>query len=379
MYTWLIIIIFQIVYNIGCVLGKKQYRNNRFNKQDSNIAAKGSSERDLRIAIIILSLLTSISTISNILIAVRSYGFNLLEYTNQIYVDRLAGDIDTGIPYLGSFVYPALIYAGFYFEKFGFKKIILLPVLLLALGGLKTGGRLGILIGAFLLLVPIILQRGRVIKEKVRKVKGRKGKNIKILISSSILIALFITITNNRASWETYNPYMSPLMVKVLEYNPAIYQIYTYITLPLGVLNEFLKDPTLNFGGHTFLTIYNLLNRLGADISVNQYQTFYNVPLPSNVGTYIRELIEDFSIPLALMVTLITGLILSYNYSKFRNDGLYMNLIWASTFAFVIFFSFFMWQFRSSTIWITIVVGSISGYILDQRHKKRLKRYEFKE
>ena len=50
---------------------------------------------------------------------------------------------------------------------------------------------------------------------------------------------------------------MSPLMIKLMDISPSIYKNYVYITSPLGVLNEFLKDPTFNFGGHTFLTIYN--------------------------------------------------------------------------------------------------------------------------
>lgn len=373
--TWLIIIVFQLAYNLGCIFGKVKDSNEDNNGQfDSN----SNDEKDLKRTIIILSLLTSISTVSNFLIAVKTYGLNLLMHTNQLYAARLSGDIENGIPYLGAFVYPALIYSGVYFEKFGFKKFILLPIILIVLGEIKGAGRLGFVSGAFLLLIPIIFKKNKKVRKNGNKlkIKGKKMQNVKLVFSVSILIIAFVVITKNRSTWISYNPYMSPLMAKLVDYNPSIYKNYTYITAPLGVLNEFLKDPTFSFGGHTFLTIYNFLNKFGADISVSQYQTFYNVPISCNVGTYIRELVEDFTIPLAIMVTFLTGLIFSHNYSKFRNKGLFVNLIWASTFAFVMFFSFFTWHFRSSSMWITLVVGSISGRILDRKYKVILKSGE---
>ena len=377
--TWLIIIVFQIAYNFGCIVGKTMsIYTKRYNiKSHNNINITNvKHKKDLKRMIIILSLLASISTISNLSIAIKKYGINLLKYTNQLYAARLAGDIDSGIPYLGIFVYPALIYAGIYFVKFNYNKIILLPIIISALGELKSGGRLNFITGAFLFLIPIIFSKydiKNIIVENLKK-KSNKAQYIKILFSLSIFIILFIIITRNRSTWITYNAYMSPLMIKLMDISPTIYKNYVYITSPLGVLNEFLKDPTFNFGGHTFLTIYNFLNKFGADIPVKQYQTFYNIPISSNVGTYIRELIEDFTIPLGIMVTIFTGMIFSFNYSKFRKTGSYLNLIWASTFAFVIFFSFFTWHFRSSSMWITLVVGTISGIILDKSYTVKLKR-----
>ncbi|GLI19869.1 hypothetical protein TSYNTROPHJE_16820 [Tepidanaerobacter syntrophicus] len=375
--TWMVLIFFQLAYNLGCIFGKKRYcSKNNISSEQIISSVNTKNERDLRITILILSVLTSISVISNLSIAIKTYGFKLLASTNQLYSARLAGDIEAGIPYLGALVYPALIYSGVYFTNFGFNKIILLPILLSVLGELKSGGRFGFVFGAFLLLIPLIFKRGRM-KNKIimkPKAKNKISQNVKIILSASIIIIVFFIVTKNRSTWITYNPYMSPLMIKLVEVSPSIYKNYSYFASPLGVLNEFLKNPTFNFGGHTFLTIYNFLNKLGADIPVNQYQTFYYVPVSCNVGTYIRELVEDFTIPLAFVVTFATGFIFSYNYSLFRKKESYVNLIWASTFAFVIFFSFYMWQLRSSSMWITLVAGTISGYILDRNSRMRLKK-----
>lgn len=367
-YTWLITIIFQIAYNIGCILGKTSSRGYITINPYKNLAY--SDEPALKKVIIVLSIVASISIITDFLIAVKEFGLNLFLYTNQLYRARLTGTIKGGIPYLGTFVFPALIFSGVYYRKYGFRNIILLPIILLIPRGLKTGGRLDFFTGAILYLVPII-----VCKTKNNK-RTRIIDKIKTVAAVAAIIIILAIITNNRSTWIRYNSYMSPFMVGLVNYNPAIYNVYTYLASPLGVLNEFLKEPTFNFGGHTFLTLYNFLNRIGFAIPVNKYQKFYFVPVECNVGTYIRELIEDFSIPIAIVVTLIWGFVFSYNFNRFFKSRSYVSLVWMSTFSFAVIFSFFVWSFRSSDIWLTLFVGSLAGYYLDNKKKKVSKRGE---
>jgi len=374
--TWLVIILFQLAYNFGCMLGKTKRSSKAGNdKLLYSSDNDNKDERDLRWTIIIFSLISLISTVSNLAIAIKLYGINLLNYTNQLYIDRLTGNIEESIPYIGVFVFIALIFAGIYIKKYGFRIFILLPIILICLSSLKSGGKVSFAIGFFLVLFPIVFKKDYRLKNIIQDIRVRSNRiqKLKIFIGLSIFIVFFILITINRSQGVTYNSYMSPFMMKMVKYSPTFYKIFVYITGPLGVLNEFLKDTAFNFGGHSFLTIYNFLNKFGADIPVNTYQTFYTVPIKINVGTYIRELIEDFKIILALMVTFITGVVFSYNYVKIRIQDSYINVIWASTLAYVIFMSFFMWSFRSSTFWIILIVGSISGYILDRRRIIRLK------
>ena len=373
MYTWLIIILFQLLYNIGCVFGGtlKLKSGSITILKTENYA----SEKELKKTIIILTSIAAIGIISNVLIGIRQYGFNLLQFTNQLYVARLQGDIETGIPYLGSFIYPALILEGYYLSKYKFKKFLLIPVILLMLNALKSAGRLGIVQGLFFVLVPILLNR----VEKKQKNKTRKNNKSKIwiFITIGLFVVIFAVISMNKSTWITINPYMSPLMIKLVEYEPAIYKTYIYVTTPIGVLNEFLKDPTFNFGGHTFLTVYNFLNKIGFDIPVEAYQQFYTVPIRGNVGSYIRELIEDFGVVLALATTFLTGIIYSYSYKKYLRTNSFTSLIWMTTYSFIIIFSFFMWQIRSSSTWILLIIGTIVAYILDRNESKRRWKHEY--
>lgn len=111
-YTWFIIIIFQFVYNFGCIVGKTLFVKKRTIGAPFNTLP--NLERDLMRAMIILTSIASIGIISNVIIGIKQYGFNLLKFTNQLYAARLSGDIESGIPYLSSFIYPALILEGYY-------------------------------------------------------------------------------------------------------------------------------------------------------------------------------------------------------------------------------------------------------------------------
>jgi oligosaccharide repeat unit polymerase len=374
-YTWFIIFIFQIVYIVGCIIGKTLIIKKGTNVAPLNITP--NLERDLMRSIILLTIIASIGIISNVIIGIKQYGFNLLKFTNQLYAARLSGDIDSGIPYLSSFIYPALILEGFYISKFKFKKILIIPVVLLIFNALKSAGRLDIIQGLFFIIVPIFLNKVK--KDKRKATKLTKKNKFWTAITIAVFVVIFAIITVNRSSWIEINSYMSPLMIKLVEIEPAIYKTYVYLTTPIGVLNEFLKDPTFNFGGHTFLTLYNFLNKFGFEIPTSQYQHFYQVPITSNVGSYIRELIEDFGVPLAILVTFFTGFLYSYSYRKYSSNRSYLSLIWTTAYSFIVIFSFYMWQVRSSTMWILLTVGTLFAYNLDRKEQRRRRRHEYND
>lgn len=152
-----------------------------------------------------------------------------------------------------------------------------------------------------------------------------------------------------------------------------IYKLLEYITSPLGTLNAFLANPSFSFGGNTFMTIYNLLNKIGYDIEVLMYQENFYVPMRVNVGTMIREIIEDFMFPGAILVLILTGYIFSKSYLVFKQTYSYFSGLWVAVFFQLISFSFFDWRMRSSAEWIILFFGSLIGYFLDSEVKKRRK------
>lgn len=361
-YTWAIICTFQLLYIIGCVVGNKiAFKRTYFDNKNIDIRF------ELKKVILMLTGIASVGILSNVILAVRKYGFNLVQYIVNLYSDRLAGNIDSGIPYLGTFIYIALIFSGYYCAHYKFDKFLLFPIVLVSLSSLVSAGRLGLLQGGIYVSIPIFLN----INFKKVDLKGKWGKIIGSIIIITLLCYVFIMITASKSSYYSVNSYMSPWMKNIVQTFPSVYKNYFYITAPLGVLNEFLKNPTFNFGGHTFLPLYSILEKLGFDVYVGTYQTFYYVPISCNVGTYIRELIEDFDVIFAMIVTLITGVIYGYNWKMYKRYHSFISLVWMEMFTFIIGFSFFMWQIRSSSSWIILVVGSIVGLYLDKISKKR--------
>ncbi len=343
--TWSIIIIFQLIFNLGSLIGNSINLNKN---QKTTIV----SEKKLRDIIVILTLIASIETISFLILVVNRYGIEIHKYTTQLYSDRLNGLLESPIPYLGSLVYVSLILSGYYFSKY--KKILVafLPLSLVVISSFLYGARLNIVIGSLFYVLPIVLNYS--INNGIKKIITPKNLTIVFLFIS--LGSLMFLLTKNRASYIEVNYYMSPTMVNLVSKNPAFYQIYMYISSPVGVLNEFLKDPTYKFGGHTFLSIYNILNKFGMNIEINQYQIFYNIPIKSNVGTYIRELIEDFGFFFAGIATFIFSFLLSYTLKKYmKENNNIISLIIVVTLHVALIFSFFDWIFRSSFMWIILL------------------------
>ncbi|MGO4694202.1 O-antigen polymerase [Paenibacillus sp. 2TAB26] len=363
--TWVVVILMQLFFVIGCYLARKSM-NFGNNQEISKEVSYYREESILRKIIIILSLVSSIAIVTNVMMFVKIYGINLLKATIQIYIDRVnqLQEFET-IPYLGAFIYIVMILIGVYIKKFGVKLFLLFPVILLFCNQLTSGGRSNLIFGLLLLSAPIIFKNKGKVKTQHNK---KRFSKLKVVLICACFLGLFIAISQNRAEGQVISSdYASNLLIELSNGNVTFYKLLVYFTAPVGVLNAFLANPTLNFGGHSFLTIYNFLNKLGYNILTTPYQEFYFVPMRVNVGTYIRELIQDFTIAGALLIALLLGVAFSRSFLNTIYLKLYTSEIWASTMFTVIVMSFFDWTLRSSTFWIILIFGSVLGRWLDKK------------
>ncbi|QHJ70551.1 O-antigen polymerase [Planococcus halotolerans] len=361
--TWIVIIGIQLIYVLGCYIGRKiiPYTN----KEKFVETTSKNDEKRLKMVIIFVALISAIAIITNISMFISIYGFNLIKYTNQIYASRLNGanNIDT-IPYLSSFVFIALIFSGIYIKKYGVKLFLLFPVLLLLANQLTTGGRSDIIFGVLLLSGPILFKNNN----KLMKKKQKRFSKIKIVGIGSLFLSLFFIISKNRAAGQAVSSiYASDFLIQISGGDATLYKIIIYIAGPIGVLNAYLVSPVYDFGGNTFLTIFNLLNKIGYNLDVNSYQDFYNVPMAINVGTYIRELIQDFTIAGAILIVLLLGITFSSTYLETLVKSTYVPQVIASTIFTIIAMSFFDWKVRSAIFWIILVVGILLAVFLDKK------------
>lgn len=357
-FTWIIVIVMQLIFIAGCTLGGKI----KINTKKSDYADK---ER-LKKAIIITMIIASIAIIPNILMSINTYGINLLSNTTLIYSDRINDSrLYETIPYLGSFIYISISLIGVYLRKYGFTYYVIICILLGFAQSLTSGARAGIV---YLLIV--FFSSYYVNKMKVNIKKRDKSKYILIGVVFLFVYILY-TITKARSGWVTLT-YANPLFYKIFGNNSSIYKIILYICAPLGVLNEYLKECNFNFGINSFLPIYNLLGKIGLDLNVNRYQSWYNTPSSCNVGTWLRELIQDFTIFGALLAVFLFGVIVSVIYKKTVKTGMIRYNVVNSILLLFVCLSFFVWDMRDANMWIAIVAGYYIGRWIDKSKRKEL-------
>lgn len=370
--TWCVIISFQLAYSIGCVLGQAKHKTDRYSTDENpktnivkDIKNKKIEDR-LKLVILVLAAISALGIIPNLLVLINRYG-NIFQATNIIYDDRLTGNQDFElIPYMGTLIHMSVILSGIYINRYGVKLFLTIPIVLMSMNILPSGGRSDFVVGFLFIAFTLIYGK---------KVNFTKKQKISLTILLSSFVGLFGEITSNRSTWISVNSYMSQLMVKLVDFNPAIYKMYIYFSSPVGVLNAYLKDPVYNFGINSFGVFFSVLNKFGANLNYQRYQDVYNIPITTNVGTYIRELMQDFTLIGGIIVIILFGYIFGRFYSKLKREKSFVSEIFVCLFSTIIFLSFFMWFYRETVFWISTFIGIPIGLYLDSYVRKVNKIY----
>ncbi len=367
-FTWITIFVFQTLFMIGCLIGKilaNKYSNSH---QELLVEIEAESAKKLiKIFIIATTILASVGIIGNTLIYMRHYGFNLFSKMTQIYYDRVNNLVSLpNIPYLNCFLFVSFALAGVYLKKYGFTYLIipLLPLLLLL--GLISAARADMVFSLLFLVIPYVVTENKRDK-KVGALQILK-KVIPIAIMAVLILVAILLFTGKRSGSIEH---ASPAFYSIFGENVVVYKTISYIASPIGTLNEYLKTCEFNFGQNTFLPLYNILSKLGIIGRIEQYQEFYNTPIACNVGTWYRELIEDFTYIGGEVSVLIFAFLASYTFSMSKNAGELKCKFLFSFLGGVILLSFFDWKIRSATIIIPMVCSFIIGWYIERRIKKK--------
>lgn len=367
--TWSVIFLFHIVFFLGNFIGVMIVREKVKRKANICIAKKCDLEKARKIyqVIVVTTIISAVAILPNIISIIKIYGIgNLIESISIIYNERVSSTSSaTYIGYFGPFIFIALIYMSLYIKRYGVKKFFVIPIILALFNAISFGGRNNIMLAVFCVIVPAIIDNDKSVNKEIKS-----GKYI--LIFSIIFLVLFIQINNQRATATTVSPYISSSMEKIVEKNHGFYKIYSYTTSPLGVLNKYLEEPFYKFGANTFLPIYKQLVKFGLRIDLLWSLPFYNIPISSNVGTYIMEIIIDFGIIGGVVLIFIIAMIIGYLYMKIKYKDDLCSYLCLTIILFCITMSFFMWYVRSINIWIVIFFGAIAGKIIDRSSKGEL-------
>lgn len=356
--TWIVIIFSQICFCCGFISIKKRYI--KPTKALNTAIYKKNIEKYLWICMIF----SAISILSSLALVISIYGTNLIANVTNVYVDRVNNNVDYQvIPYIGALIYVGLPLSAIHMKSYGFSIWPIIYFVLIFINSLISGARAGIVFSIFIFVFAYFYTDT---ESKERKLKNNQKKsNLPIIICVTLLMAMFILISSKRAAGVEI-PYATNQFISHFGYNELIYKLFAYVANPVGVLNEFLKKPEFNFGHNTFLPLYNILAKIGLMERVEQYQSWYYVPAACNVGTWLRELFEDFSI-LIFPFIFIFGRIscrIYWNSIKGKSTG---HLLMLSIIFTMIGLSFFDWRMRTSSMWIAFLFAYLWGKKIDKK------------
>ena len=357
--TWLIIILFQGLFFACCFVFKE--------KKEAKVRdyCHSLDSRTVFWTIMALTAFSALAIMPNFIFFLHRYGITFMSKFSEVYNDRLNGNAPFSIPYIGVFIYLCVVLTGIYYKKYGFNFYLFIPLGLAVIDSIQGGGRSGLVLIFLLFVVPYLS-----VQKDTKKVK--KNKNwIWIAAFLVLVVAVFVLVTRER-SWidenhEDYR-YMSDTMKSLIKISPSIYKNYAYFSSPIGVLNAYLENPDFTFGKNSLSFFISFLNKFGADLPYARYQDYYYVPIHTNVGTYIREIIQDYYY-FAPLVLIAFTLLFSKAYALLRRGNPFGEILF-SIMGVSVVMSFFVCYYRESVFWIMLIEIPMFHYIYRLIRKK---------
>lgn len=362
-YTWFVIYFCQIIFTFACCI------EHSFGFYQKNATQPFYYQRDdvlkktLRKYIFITLVVSGTAILINLSFIIETYGTDLLLVVTDVYDDRVNEGIDLQkVPYLGQFIFVTLPMLGIYVKKYGFSILLLPAILLVCLNSFTSGGRAGIVFSLLLIIFGYLLT-----EKPVHVKKNRCNLNyIWLLICLGALVAMIVQLSEIRSVSST-NEYATQSYKNLFGDNPTIFKTVSYISNPIATLNEYLKTEDFYFGKNTFLPIYNILAKFGFIDRFEQYQEWYYTPMGCNVGTWLRELIQDFTLIGCVVSVFVFGIVTTKAYMNSQKNCDIKNKIIGSVLFMIVTLSFFDWKLRGSNMWIALFCGYYIGKKIEKK------------
>lgn len=349
--TWITIIFSEVLYILGVLIGNRACKRIKYHVNEIDI-----DKVTMKRIILLLSIPSLLSTVINLVNSIRTGGLFFIRNIYNTYMNSIltqSGSVSIIGNVFESLVFFAVALSSLYIVKYGFEKIILLPLISLVLGQLSNGSR-GTLVVAIVIFTSLIILN----KIGIKKDRG-KIRNV-IIITGILFIAItyFRGVTVERIEF----PYASEFFKRICGNSKLLYSIFSYIVSPIGVLNQYIENPVSGtWGGTTFRVFNKLLFNLGIINEFDDRAEFptYLTPKASNVGTYLAELIRDFDYAGMFFVCFMLGFVFAYSYRRMiKNKSVIHSLLCTVWFTLVVL-SFFAWYMRIMGMWIIILISLV--------------------
>jgi oligosaccharide repeat unit polymerase len=224
-------------------------------------------------------------------------------------------------------VYTAALSGGFLFaltKKRIIKILSLLPIIIIIMNGIIIAARAGIYLSIFLWLsgflsIKILLYQGNY------KLDIKKIFCIMILITFMLIVYILLQWVRGGVEKKFYNSaLLSHGMISILGYLSAFTNWFKNADLS-----------TITLGEYTFAGLFDLLGISERELGVYPEPSYFT---GTNIYTVFRGLIQDFTLPGALLLSFLVGFISGLAYRKCCQRY----ILW--TFFLSLFYSFTLWS-----------------------------------
>jgi len=377
--TWIIIIsafMFLWLGTITVILSKdiNKIPKSKTANREKLFSVITDNEKLIMLIIIIFTIIGSISAYYHWKELIERFGSvtNALIQSSIIYRLRVEGKISTGIPYLFGFVHASLVLGGIYSALKGKVSLfLLLPFIVLAIKSLAEVARAGMLLGIIEFSVSYLLFNQYIKSLEIRKVKVKIRNTI---IGTIIVLSLFIgtivivkffraPVDNYKASTRTLQEWKGGVI-----FSPTIYM---YLSSDIGILDAYLVDENEknSFGQQTFFPLYRLLSKFSTVDKPSYYQKGYFIPIWSNTGTYLRDLLADFGYVGVFLFPFLLGLAITFFWYRFLINGSMISFIITIYLYIIIALSFLNIATRLGNWLIGFVILLVIVYVLRNNFK----------
>jgi oligosaccharide repeat unit polymerase len=323
----------------------------------------------LRIPILVLSLLTGISVVTQLKQTQAEYGSALGALAlapADVYQLHTQGEL-AGAPYLSLTSLGATCLAGLYTARLKkFTVTAAIALLAMTASSVVSMTKAGVMIGSVLFAYSYMFAPGS-------HAFSRRGL-IKTVVACTLLMGAFMLMSSYRGAYSVYERQTSTLN-DIADYSGGFPTLYFYLSAPSPTLSQYLLHPEVDnysfFASNTFAPIWRLLAKLGFRTYIPFYLPYYYTPSDTNQATYLAYVDADFGPAGIVLVPAILSAMLSSLYlSNLRQFRCWRLILYS--FLLVVMTYSFSGYYVSLTYWfVACIVSVLIGWWIDNATRRQ--------
>jgi oligosaccharide repeat unit polymerase len=245
---------------------------------------------------------------------------------------------------------------------------VLFPLLAIILSDMAQGGRVKIIIAGILFFSAYFLTRLLPASAKTFQSISKVRRLLAMALVLAVMLAAIEFVRSYRGVQERF--YGASKELSSFENTAFITpSIYIYLSSHAGVFNAYWKaGGEQSFpGSNTFAPLFRILSRVDLVEYTPYFTKFYNIPISSNTGTYLRELHADFGVAGILTVPYLLGFLCTLVWFRIKRQATLTSVILLAHLYVIVAFSFFYQVTRLGQWAVSLITALLVCSFIDHR------------